>query len=170
MSNPAAGQPPREPPPPSGGGGYDRGGSPTARSLHGELASAALTGAMTDSPIPGQGATADERLEEALRRAGHGQPPSDPFPTPGFGLFGTPQDPSHGAFSMPSSFPPTGGTADERLQEALRRIGQTPPPNDPVGTLNLVPSGPFKIQSTARLPCVRRLPGSSFPFDSGERF
>ena len=95
----------REPLHPSGGGGADRDAPPTARSLYGELATAATDGAMTDSPISGPGATADERLEEALRRAGHGQPPSDPFPTPGFGLSGTPQDPSHGAFSMPSSSP-----------------------------------------------------------------
>ena len=104
----------REPLHPAGGGSADRVALPTARRLHGELATAASDGVMTGSPIPQPGGTAEERLQEALRRIGQTLPPSDPVGTPGFGTSGALQDPSHGASSMqvsPPRVPPSSSTA-----------------------------------------------------------
>ena len=121
MAAPVDSQPPREPLPPAGGGGDDRAGLPTARRLHGELASAAFDSAMADSPIPRPGATADERLEEALRRIGQTLPPSDQVRTPGLGQPGALQDPSHGASSMQFSPPPFPSSSSTTHDDAAGR-------------------------------------------------
>ena len=92
----------REPLLPAGGGGVDRGAPSTNRNLHGELAAAAREGAMTtDSPIPPQGGSAEDRLRAALRHIGHHLPSADPVGTPGFGSTGALHEAAHGATSMP---------------------------------------------------------------------